>query len=95
MTLSVTAADSRATAPDGPTGKLCHWVHSLSLEDVPKEAQARAKCLILDGIACLLVGAHLPWSETAAKGVLGMEGSGTCTVFGWDRVRWGYGLGCN
>lgn len=58
---------------DGPTGKLCNWVHSLSLSDVPEEIQTRAKYLILDGIACALIGAHLPWSETAARAVFSLR----------------------
>lgn len=72
--------------PDGQTGKLCNWVQSVALEDVPADVQTRAKYLILDGIACALVGAHLPWSEKAATGILEMEPSGDCDIFGWERV---------
>ncbi|TVY83942.1 Cis-aconitate decarboxylase [Lachnellula suecica] len=83
------AATFASTAPSdrtGPTGKLCNWTHSLTLSQVPKEVQERAKYLILDGIACALLGAHLPWSETAAKPIFEMESSGPCSVFGWGRT---------
>ncbi|KAB8067828.1 hypothetical protein BDV29DRAFT_162959 [Aspergillus leporis] len=40
--------------------------------------------LILDGIACALVGARLPWSETAAQAVFAMESPGPCTIYGWE-----------
>jgi len=72
--------------PNGPTGKLCLWVDSISISDIPQEIQTRAKYLILDGIACALVGAHLPWSEKAAQVIVDMEGPGKCDLFGWDRV---------
>ena len=73
--------------PQGPTGKLCNWVNSISLEDVPKDVQTRAKYLILDGVACALIGAQLPWSKTAAAAVFAMESPGKCGIFGWEKVR--------
>ena len=76
-----------ASDPQGPTGKLCDWIHSVSLEDVPKDIQARAKYLILDGLACALIGAQLPWSKTAAAAVFAMESPGRCGIFGWEKVR--------
>lgn len=48
---------------DGQIGKLCNWIYDIKLGDIPSDVQERAIYLILDGIACLLVGAHLPWSE--------------------------------
>jgi aconitate decarboxylase len=74
------------TDPDGQTGKLCNWVHSVTLEDIPGDVRARAKYLILDGIGCALVGAHLPWSEKAANGIFEMDPPGDCIIFGWDKV---------
>lgn len=75
--------------PEGLTGRLCTWIHDLKLEDIPTEIQTRAKYLILDGVACGLVGAHLPWSEVAAKAIFEMEPgtSGTAGVIGWEKVR--------
>ena len=48
------------TDPEGATGILCSWVHNITLEDIPADVQTRAKYLILDGLGCALVGAHLP-----------------------------------
>ena len=74
------------TDSNGPTGKLCDWVDSITLDGIPEEFKTRAKYLILDGLACALIGAHLPWSERAAKAIFDMEPPGTATVFGWNRV---------
>ena len=71
---------------DGPTGKLCTWIHALTLADIPAEVQTRAKYLLLDGIACGLVGAHLPWSETAANAIFEMESAGSATIIGYEKV---------
>jgi aconitate decarboxylase len=77
------------TDPDGQTGKLCTWIEGMKLESIPEEVKTRAKYLILDGIGCGLVGAHLDWSETAANSIFDFEGAGRCTVWGWERVRIG------
>lgn len=74
-----------ASAPNGPTGRMCEFVASIELEDVPEHVKTNAKYLILDGIACALVGAQLPWSRTATNAILEMEGPGNCTVIGWSR----------
>lgn len=70
--------------PDGITGQLCNWITSTQFSDIPSEVVERAKYLILDGIACALVGAHLPWSETAANAILKMEPAGQCSIIGWE-----------
>ena len=71
--------------PNGITGKLCSWAADLQLSQVPEKVQTRAKHIVLDGVGCALIGAHLPWSETAAKAVFDMEPAGSCSVFGWDK----------
>ena len=79
---------SSVSDPNGITGKLCDWASSLQLAQVPETIQTRVKHIILDGIACGMVGAHLPWSETAAKAVFELESlgtSGSCSVIGWER----------
>ncbi len=58
--------------PDSQTGQLSLWISSLAASNIPPEIITRAKYLILDGPTCALVGAHLPWSETAAKAVFDM-----------------------
>jgi aconitate decarboxylase len=83
---SINPAGLQPMDPKGPTGKLCSWVYDVKLSDIPPDVQTRAKYLLLDGVACLLVGAHLPWSEKAANVIFDMEPPGNSTVFGYDRV---------
>jgi aconitate decarboxylase len=78
-----------ATDPVGPTGRLAAWLAEASLTAVPPEVQARAKALILDGLGCALVGAKLPWSETAVETVLSFEGAGDVPIIGWGRTASG------
>src|SRR5436190_628998 len=46
-----------ATDPMGATGRLSDWLQHLQLDAVPQDVKARAKHVILDGIACALLGA--------------------------------------
>ncbi|KAJ5579718.1 uncharacterized protein N7459_005703 [Penicillium hispanicum] len=69
----------------GVTKEYCSWVHNLSLNDIPEHVRTRAKYLILDGICCGLVGAHLPWTEKAANGIFAIEPEGDCVVWGYER----------
>lgn len=67
-----------------PTVQLSQWVSRLTLHEIPERVRTRAKYLILDGLACAFVGAHLPWSETAANAILSLEPSqGDCALIGW------------
>ena len=75
-----------ANPPPRVTQELCNWIHGLSLSDIPPEKVTRCKYLILDGLACALIGAHLPWSEDAVKGVLSMESAGNCSIIGWEKA---------
>lgn len=69
------------------TAELCQWVHELQLSDIPQEVITRTKYLILDGLACAIIGSHLPWSEIGTKAALSMESPGSCSVWGWQKVR--------
>jgi aconitate decarboxylase len=69
----------------GPTRQLANWVATTRLDDVPRPVVARAKILLLDGFGCGLLGAHLPWSESAVAGVTAMEGEGESIVWGWEK----------
>lgn len=71
------------TDPAGPTGRLCDWLQHLQPDAVPSEVRERAKHLLLDGVACAIVGAQLPWSKTAVEVVRKVEGAGERTVIGW------------
>ena len=58
-----------------------------TLDDVPASVRDRAKHLILDGIACALVGAQLPVSRIGVEGVTALDSVGDGALIGWgDRV---------
>ncbi|KAH6658758.1 immune-responsive protein [Truncatella angustata] len=71
--------------PSDITAELCRWVHELQLSDIPENVIMRTKYLILDGLACAVIGSHLPWSETGTRAALSMESPGSCSVWGWDK----------
>ncbi|ETS77640.1 hypothetical protein PFICI_09702 [Pestalotiopsis fici W106-1] len=70
----------------GTTAALCEWAVGLKVSDVPKPVLERVKHLILDGIACALVGGHVPWSEQCADAILDYEAPGYCSVIGYDEA---------
>ncbi|MVU77160.1 MmgE/PrpD family protein [Nocardia sp. ET3-3] len=72
---------SESTTPE-VTVPLARWVEQLSPDTIPDRVQTRAKHLLLDGVACALVGAQLPWSRVATRSVLALEGSGDAVVIG-------------
>jgi aconitate decarboxylase len=72
------------TDPAGPTGRLANWVAHTTLDDVPASVRDRAKHLVLDGIACALVGAQLPVSRLGVEAVTTLDGSGESVLIGWD-----------
>src|ERR1700756_1082492 len=63
----------------GVTVPLARWVAQLTPDAIPERVRARAKHLLLDGVACGLVGAQLPWSRGATRSVLGLAGAGGTT----------------
>ncbi|KAL4805134.1 hypothetical protein BDV18DRAFT_25355 [Aspergillus unguis] len=69
----------------GVTRQLCSWIENLSLENIPDEIKTRVKYLILDGLGCAIVAAHLPWTEKATEIVLSMEAPGNCPVWGYNK----------
>src|SRR5271156_1193263 len=71
------------TDPAGPTGRLATWVAQTTLDDVPASVRERAKHLVLDGIACALVGAQLPVSRTGVNAVTALDGAGDAALIGW------------
>lgn len=73
------------TDPTGPTGQLASWLAGLTTAQVPQQVRERTELLMLDGLACALVGARLPWSATAVDAILRLEGCGTNPIIGWNR----------
>ena len=53
---------------------LAKYVVGLKYEDLPKQAIESAKALIVDQLACQLIGSTLPWVEPALKLVQMTEG---------------------
>jgi len=76
---------SQASVP-GPTKRVAAFVAGLTINDVPQAVQERVRYLILDGVACGLVGAKLPWSKTAVEAMVGLEGEGDVPIWGWGRA---------
>lgn len=71
----------------GITSQLCTWIGGLTLADVPETVRTRAKYLFLDGIACALVGAKVPWSVKAFEALSSFEEPGRHVVIGYEQVR--------
>ena len=86
MDLTGTSAAPRSsnatTDPAGPTGRLATWLAGTTLEDVPPPVRERAKHLILDGVACALVGAQLPVSRKGVEGITALDDAGTGVLIG-------------
>ena len=76
-----------ASEPGGPTGRLATWLADTTLDDIAGPVRERAKYLLLDGIACALVGAQLPVSRKGVAGVTALDGPGGAALIGWgDRT---------
>src|ERR1700691_3579723 len=87
MDLTGTSAAPRssdaATDPAGPTGRLATWLAGTTLADVPAPVREHAKHLILDGVACALVGAQLPVSRKGVQAITAQDDAGTGALIGW------------
>lgn len=78
------AGKARApTDPNGPTGRLAGWLASTTLDDVPASVREHAKHLLLDGVACALVGAQLPVSRIGVNGITALDDGGSALLIGW------------
>ncbi len=64
------------------TSDLAAWLADVGLGDVPGEVRARAGHILLDGVGCALVGARLPWSDTATGALCALEGGGSSMLIG-------------
>jgi len=78
-------AQSPVTDSGGVTGRLSSWLAGLDGRSIPTEVREWAAHLLLDGVACALVGAQLPWSRVAVEAVASLEGTGTTPIVGWGR----------
>ena len=64
---------------------MAEFVAASQFDTLPDAVVDRTKYLVLDGLACGLVGAQLPWSRVAAEALIDLEGHGPATVWGWDQ----------
>jgi aconitate decarboxylase len=71
------------TDPDGPTGRLATWLANTALGDIPPSVREHATHLLLDGVACALVGAQLPVSRKGVEGVTAIDNAGSGLLIGW------------
>jgi aconitate decarboxylase len=82
--VDMTSKSARAaTDPNGPTGRLATWLADTKLADVPPSVRDHAKHLLLDGIACALVGAQLPVSRKGVEGITALDNAGSGLLIGW------------
>src|SRR5271163_656080 len=77
-------AGRAATDPAGPTGRLATWLAEVTLDDVPASVREHAKHLLLDGVACALVGAQLPVSRKGVEAITTLDDAGSAELIGWD-----------
>ena len=76
---------------EGVTAEMSQWIHRLTAGDIPPEVLTRVKYQILDGVACALVGARVPWSEKLVQATLEYEPAGQYSVIGYDHVIYSVG----
>src|SRR5271165_4362387 len=72
-----------STDPAGPTGRLVTWLADVTLDDVPASVREHAKHLLLDGVACALVGAQLPVSRKGVEAITALDDAGSALLIGW------------
>src|SRR5246500_3502994 len=78
-----TRSTREATEPNGPTGRLATWLAHTTLDDIPDSVREHAKHLLLDGVACALVGAQLPVSRIGVEAVTTLDNAGSAFIIGW------------
>ena len=64
------------------TSKLAAWLERVQLDDVPVRVRERAVHVLLDGVGCAIVGAHLPWSRAATRALRELDGDGEAVLVG-------------
>lgn len=70
---------------DSPSTALCRFIAEVDADDIPDVVLQRSRHLLLDGIACGLVGAQLPWARRAVEGTLAVDRGDGATLWGWGR----------
>lgn len=78
-------ASAGGGGPLGITEELSQYLARAHFADLPDRVVTRVEHLVLDGIGCGLLAAHMPWSKLAVRTIADLEGEGSATVWGWDR----------
>ena len=73
-----------AVDDQSPTPVLSRYLAETTADDLPSEVLDRTRYLLLDGVACGLVGAKLPWSQRAVKATRSVDNGTGATLIGWD-----------
>ncbi|MGJ3260230.1 MAG: MmgE/PrpD family protein [Rhodospirillales bacterium] len=73
------------SAQAGASRTLAQFTSALTFDTIPASVIDHLKLSILDGIACCLVGANLPWTRKVADMVAGEGGIPAATVIGAKR----------
>lgn len=69
----------------GVTRQVAEFAAELSYADLPDDVLRRTRLLLLDGIACGLVGAKLPWAQKAVDALAAIDSGTGATLWGWGR----------
>ena len=75
------------TASQTASQSLAKFVADLSLNDIPKEVQERAKDCIIDSVAVGTFGARFPWSRMVVEYASQYGSGGNCTVLGFPGLK--------
>lgn len=68
----------------GSTFRLAQYLAGLRFEDIPAPVIERARCVLLDGLSCLVLGTRGTVGRDAIKVVKLLGGNPHCTIFGGD-----------
>ena len=74
-----------ALGEGGPTVELVNFLAATSLSDIPEPVVERSTTSYSTGSPAPWSGAHLPWSESAVRSIVELEGSGSASILGWDQ----------
>lgn len=67
------------------TRAVAEFAAETTLDEIPENVLRRTRMLLLDGIACGLVGAKLPWAQKAVEAISLVEPGSGATLWGWGR----------
>ena len=67
------------------TRKIAQFVSGLTYEKIPAEVRQRIKLLILDSLGCGMYGAIKEHSQIAVKGIMAMDDSKLCGLWGTNQ----------